>query len=75
MKQWRSYAKEHLTMFLLPNFERLEKQLILHFRWAQGLPWFCRSHHVAHGKSIFDDVIEATPENDLPPSDESFTCI
>ncbi|KAJ3532839.1 hypothetical protein NM688_g7365 [Phlebia brevispora] len=76
MRQWRTYAKEHLTMFSLPNFERLEKQLTLHFRWLEGLPWYCRSHHAAHGKPILDDVVEATrPEDDLPPTDEYFTCI
>lgn len=76
MRQWRTYAKEHLTIFSLPNFERLEKQLTLHFRWLEGLPWYCRSHHQAHGKPILDDVVESTrPEDDLPPTDEYFTCI
>ncbi|KIP08343.1 hypothetical protein PHLGIDRAFT_35021 [Phlebiopsis gigantea 11061_1 CR5-6] len=76
MRQWRSYAKEHLTIFSLPNFERLEKQLTLHFRWLEGLPWFCRTHHIAHGKAILDDVVESTrPEDDLPPTDEYYTCI
>lgn len=76
MRQWRTYAKEHLTMFSLPNFERLEKQLTLHFRWLEGLPWYCRSHHAAHGKPLLEDVVESTrPEDDLPPTDEYFTCI
>ena len=76
MRQWRTYAKEYLSNFSLPNFERLEKQLTLHFRWLEGLPWYCRSHHLAHGKPILDDVVESTrPEDDLPPTDEYFTCI
>lgn len=76
MRQWKSYAKEHLHLFSLPNFERLDKQLTLHFRWLEGLPWYCRTHHVAHGKAILDDVVESTrPEDDLPPTDEYFTCI
>ncbi|KAF7797091.1 hypothetical protein EIP86_008283 [Pleurotus ostreatoroseus] len=76
MRQWRTYAKEHLTMFTLPNFDRLQKQLTLHFCWLEGLPWYCRSHHAAHGKPLLDDVVAATrPEDDLPPTDEYFTCI
>ncbi|KAL4247157.1 [histone H3]-trimethyl-L-lysine(4) demethylase [Abortiporus biennis] len=76
MRQWRAYAKEHLTIFSLPNFERLDKQLTAHFRWLETLPWYCRQHHEAHGKPILDDVVESTrPEDDLPPNDEFFTCI
>lgn len=63
-------------MFSLPNFERLDKQLTLHFRWVESLPWYCRSHQAAHAKPILDDVIDATrPEDDLAPSDEYYTCI
>ncbi|KAI0775906.1 PLU-1-like protein-domain-containing protein [Trametes elegans] len=76
MLQWRKYAKEHLTMFALPNFETLDKQLVAHFRWLEGLPWWCRQHGEAHGQPILDDVVESTrPEDDLPPNDEYFTCI
>ncbi|GJE84541.1 PLU-1-like protein-domain-containing protein [Phanerochaete sordida] len=76
MRQWKNYAKEHLSIFTLPNFERLDKQLTLHFRWLEGLPWFCRSHMTPHGKAILDDVVESTrPEDDQPPQDEYFTCI
>lgn len=76
MLQWRKYAKEHLTMFSLPNFETLDKQLNAHFRWLEGLPWYCRQHQEAHGQPILDDVVESTrPEDDLPPNDEYFTCI
>ncbi|CCM06448.1 uncharacterized protein FIBRA_08712 [Fibroporia radiculosa] len=76
MQQWRKYAKEHLTMFTLPNFERLDKQLTTHGRWLEGLPWYCRQHQAAHGQAILEDVVESTrPEDDLPPGDEYFTCI
>ncbi|KZT71516.1 hypothetical protein DAEQUDRAFT_724032 [Daedalea quercina L-15889] len=76
MLQWRKYAKEHLTMFTLPNFERLDKQLSAHFRWLESLPWFCRQHQEVHLHGLMEDVIESTrPEDDLPPNDEYFTCI
>ncbi|OBZ70139.1 Multicopy suppressor of chk1 protein 1 [Grifola frondosa] len=76
MLQWRKYAKEHLTMFYLTHFEKLDKQLSVHFRWLEGLPWYCKQHGEAHGQPILDDVVESTrPEDDLPPSDEYFTCI
>ncbi|OCH95910.1 hypothetical protein OBBRIDRAFT_787757 [Obba rivulosa] len=76
MGQWRVYAREHLTMFSLPNFDKLEKQLAQHTRWLEGLPWYCRQHQQAHGQQILDDVMESTrPEDDLPPNDEYFTCI
>lgn len=76
MLQWRKYAKEHLTMFTLPNFERLDKQLTAHFRWLESLPWFCRQHQEVHAQNLMEDVIESTRlEDDLPPNDEYFTCI
>ncbi|KAF9814375.1 hypothetical protein IEO21_05109 [Rhodonia placenta] len=76
MLQWRKYAKEHLTMFTLLNFDKLDKQLVQHARWLEGLPWYCRQHQEAHGQAILEDVIESTrPEDDLPPNDEYFTCI
>lgn len=76
MHQWQGYAREHLTMFALPNFEKLDAQLKSHYRWLEGLPWYCPQHRQAHGKQILEDVIESTrPEDDLPPSDEYFTCI
>ncbi|KAI0677218.1 PLU-1-like protein-domain-containing protein [Trametes maxima] len=76
MLQWRKYAKDHLTMFSLTNFETLDGQLAAHFRWLEGLPWYCRQHQEAHGQPILDDVVESTrPEDDLPPNDEYFTCI
>ncbi|EMD40413.1 hypothetical protein CERSUDRAFT_111018 [Gelatoporia subvermispora B] len=76
MVQWRVYAREHLTMFSLPNFDKLDRQLSAHYRWLEGLPWYCRQHQQAHGQQILDDVMESTrPEDDLPPNDEYFTCI
>ncbi|KAI9064868.1 hypothetical protein FKP32DRAFT_1591090 [Trametes sanguinea] len=76
MLQWRVYAQEHLTMFSLPHFEQLDKQLHAHFRWVESLPWYCRDHRDSHGQPILDDVVEATrPEDDFPPTDEYYTCI
>ncbi|TDL29675.1 hypothetical protein BD410DRAFT_736763 [Rickenella mellea] len=76
MQKWRSYAREHLTKFILPNFDRLNKQLDLHQQWIQKLPWYCTEHELPHGKDVLDDVIETTdPKDDIPPSDEFFTCI
>ncbi|KAG6373774.1 PLU-1-like protein-domain-containing protein [Boletus reticuloceps] len=76
MKKWRTYAREHLLMFTLPIFERLDAQLALHEKWLEDLPWYCPQHGCAHGQGILEDVIESTrPEDDLPPNDEYFTCI
>lgn len=76
IKTWRDYARDHLTMFTLPMFEKLEIQARLHHQWIQDLPWYCRDHGSSHGQEIMDDVLEATrPEDDLPPTDEFFTCI
>jgi histone demethylase JARID1 len=76
MRKWRAYARDHLDMFILPAFEKLDEQLNLHYRWLEGLPWYCREHQEAHSQQILEDVIESTrPEDDLPPSDEFFTCI
>ncbi|KAJ6465147.1 jumonji superfamily protein [Mycena vulgaris] len=76
MSQWKGYAQTHLRIFTLPTFEKLDAQLYDHHQWVKGLPWYCPEHEVAEGKSIVDDVIECTrPEDDLPPTDEFFTCI
>lgn len=76
MGQWRSYAREHLRMFSLPTFEKLDAQLKLHQLWIMDLPWYCPSHRETHSQPLLDDVIECTrPEDDLPPTDEFFTCI
>jgi histone demethylase JARID1 len=76
MGQWKTYARDHLRMFSLPTFEKLDTQLKLHYQWLVDLPWYCREHQEAHGQAILDDVLECTnPEDDAPPSDEYFTCI
>ncbi|KAJ7693917.1 jumonji superfamily protein [Mycena rosella] len=76
MSQWKVYAQNHLRMFTLPSFEKLDAQLYAHQQWVKGLPWYCPEHEVAEGKAVVDDVIECTrPEDDLPPTDEYFTCI
>ncbi|KAJ7734042.1 jumonji superfamily protein [Mycena maculata] len=76
MRQWKVYAEAHLRMFTLPYFEKLDAQLNLHSQWVKGLPWYCPEHEVAEAKSILEDVIEhSRPEDDLPPTDEYFTCI
>ncbi|KAJ7167585.1 jumonji superfamily protein [Mycena filopes] len=76
MHQWKVYAQTHLQMFTLPSFEKLDAQLYAHYQWVKGLPWYCPEHEVAEGKSIVEDVIDNTrPEDDLPPTDEYFTCI
>ncbi|KAJ3507087.1 hypothetical protein NLJ89_g6503 [Agrocybe chaxingu] len=74
--KWREYAQEHLKVFALPNFEQLEKQVAKHERWLKDIPWYCEEHGHTHSKPILDDVLECTrPDDDLPPSDEFFTCI
>lgn len=76
MMGWAKYAKEHLSIFALPNAERLDQQLLSHWRWLETLPWYCRQHNQAHGDPILNDVVDSTrPEDDIPPTDEYFTCI
>jgi len=76
MGQWKTYARDHLRMFSLPTFEKLDAQLKLHYLWVTDLPWYCREHQETHGQSILADVMECTrPDDDLPPTDEYFTCI
>ena len=74
--KWRDYAKSHLNMFVLPNFEQLEKQVAKHEAWIKTIPWYCPDHNETHSQEVLDDVLENTrPEDDLPPNDEFFTCI
>lgn len=74
--KWKAYAQEHLSMFILPTFEKLEVQLRMHNNWIKDIPWYCDEHKETHSQSVFDDVLENTrPEDDLPPQDEFFTCI
>ncbi|KAJ7682384.1 jumonji superfamily protein [Mycena polygramma] len=76
ISQWKGYAEQHLRIFTLPCFEKLDAQLYAHYQWVKGLPWYCPEHEVSEGKSILEDVLEYTrPEDDLPPTDEYFTCI
>jgi [histone H3]-trimethyl-L-lysine4 demethylase len=74
--QWTDYAREHLVMFSMPHFEQLDKQLTEHYRWLECLPWYCHNHGNPHGKSILNDVLEATRDgDDTPPNDEYLSCI
>lgn len=76
MGQWKNYARDHLKMFALPTFEKLDAQLNAHYRWVQDLPWYCHEHQTPHGDTILKDVIEYTrTTDDLPPIDEYVTCI
>jgi histone demethylase JARID1 len=76
MEKWRTYAREHLSMFSLPTFDKFDVQLNLHYRWLKELPWYCANHRVTHGSRLLEDVIESTrPDDDQPPADEYFTCI
>ncbi|KAH8118631.1 PLU-1-like protein-domain-containing protein [Phellopilus nigrolimitatus] len=76
MDKWRAYAREHLTKFELPSFDKLNEQLILHDQWMKTLPWWCPDHERPHGHEILNDVLDYTkPEDDSPPDDEFFTCI
>ncbi|KAL0950185.1 hypothetical protein HGRIS_010178 [Hohenbuehelia grisea] len=74
--QWQTYARDHLSMFALPIFEKLDSQLRMHQSWMRELPWFCKEHAKPHSIPIMDDVLASTrPDDDLPPTDEYFTCI
>ncbi|KAK7062094.1 Jumonji superfamily protein [Favolaschia claudopus] len=76
MDQWKIYAGSYLRIFTLPTFERLVSQLNAHHDWVKNLPWYCPEHEVVEAKAILEDVLEHTrPEDDLPPTDEFFTCI
>lgn len=74
--QWKSYAHDHLNMFVLPTFEKLDVQLRMHQAWIKDIPWYCEDHNETHSQAVLEDVLENTrPEDDLPPADEFFTCI
>ncbi|PFH49242.1 hypothetical protein AMATHDRAFT_76277 [Amanita thiersii Skay4041] len=73
---WKTYARDHLSMFSLPTFEVFDSQLKEHTAWVRSLPWYCGDHQRIQGQKILDDVVECTRyEDDLPPTDEYFTCI
>ncbi|KAJ3718020.1 jumonji superfamily protein [Lentinula guzmanii] len=78
IQEWKNYANQHLKIFALPKFEKVDTQVAAHEKWVADLPWYCRRHNGAyiHGKEVLDDVIECTqPEDDQPPNDEYLTCI
>ena len=76
MRKWKIYAADHLAMFALPMFERLDKQLVIHYKWLESLPWYCPEHKEPEAQKLINDVLEATrPEEDNPPNDEYYTCI
>ncbi|KAH9482356.1 Lysine-specific demethylase lid [Psilocybe cubensis] len=76
IEKWKEYAQQHLNMFSLPTFEKLEEQLRAHENWVKEIPWYCSEHKKTHYESVLEDVLENTrPEDDLPPADEFFTCI
>ena len=74
--KWKAYARDHLDMFVLPTFDKLEVQLRLHEAWLKDIPWYCVEHQETHSQSVLEDVIECTrPDDDLPPTDDFYTCI
>ncbi|KAG5639694.1 hypothetical protein H0H81_005877 [Sphagnurus paluster] len=75
IEQWRQYAQEHLRMFVLPLFDKLNTQIKLHEQWLADLPW-SNDNYKPHGQDVYDDVLACTnPDDDMPPSDEYLTCI
>ncbi|KAK7049753.1 hypothetical protein VNI00_005784 [Paramarasmius palmivorus] len=73
---WKNYTLDHLQLFSLPTFDKLDGQLKAHHNWLRSLPWWCNKHQAPHVKPIMDDVLNCTrPEDDRPPEDEYFTCI
>lgn len=76
MRKWKAYAVDHLTIFALPMFDKLDKQLIVHYKWLESLPWYCNEHQEPEAQKLIADVLDATrPEDDNPPNDEFYTCI
>ncbi|KAG6868752.1 hypothetical protein C0993_011021 [Termitomyces sp. T159_Od127] len=74
--QWRTYAQDHLRMFVLPIFDKLNTQIKLHEQWLKEIPWYCKDHQKPHNKSVYEDVVACTdPNDDYPPNDEYLTCI
>ncbi|KAF5388435.1 hypothetical protein D9615_000674 [Tricholomella constricta] len=74
--QWKTYAQEHLRMFVLPVFDKLNTQIKLHEQWLKDLPWYCREHKELHGEAVYKDVLACTnPDDDMPPTNEYLTCI
>lgn len=76
VNHWCDYAKQYLTIFCLPFFDKVIVQLQHHFAWVRELPWHCNRHGTSHGLQVLNDVIDCTkPEEDMPPNDEFLTCI
>ncbi|KAF7981714.1 hypothetical protein HWV62_32301 [Athelia sp. TMB] len=76
MRKWKAYAVDHLAMFALPMFDKLDKQLLVHYKWLESLPWYCPEHKEPEAQKLIADVLDATrPEDDNPPADEYYTCI
>lgn len=68
--------QSHLAMFALPMFDKLDKQLLIHYKWLESLPWYCPEHQEPEAQRLIADVLDATrPEDDNPPADEYYTCI
>jgi histone demethylase JARID1 len=73
---WRAYAHKHLDMFILPQFEKLDKHCILHRSWIESLPWYNPELKKARDDDLLRDVIDCTrPEEDVAPPDPAFSCI
>lgn len=76
IRGWLQYGKDHLSMFYMPQFDKLERNLRLHTGWLESLPWYCSQHLRVESTDLMEDVLSSTkPEDDLPPSDEYYTCI
>jgi histone demethylase JARID1 len=73
---WRDYAHRHLDMFVLPQFEKLDKHCVLHQSWLESLPWYIPENNRADDVDILRDVIEFTRQDDeSAPSDPSYSCV
>ncbi|KAG6850616.1 hypothetical protein H0H93_010808 [Arthromyces matolae] len=71
--QWRTYAQNHLRMFVLPIFDKLNTQIKVHEQWIQEVPWYRDGQQ---HKSLYEDVMACTdPNDDYPTDDEYLTCI
>ncbi|KAL1740892.1 hypothetical protein HDZ31DRAFT_85171 [Schizophyllum fasciatum] len=76
INSWMVYARDHLGLFQLPNFQRLDSQVEQHRAWLREIPWYCDGHVTAHATELVKDVIQSTrTEDDFAPADEYFTCI
>ncbi|KIY73862.1 hypothetical protein CYLTODRAFT_416517 [Cylindrobasidium torrendii FP15055 ss-10] len=75
LDQWRTYTRDHLSMFNLVAFESLELQLIKHSDWLKEIPWYSQSHR-EETQAILKDVEEVTSvDSEVPPKSDFITCI